>query len=79
MLIREVALESGCGAAGIGERIYARDGERPMAGILLYTAAPDSEGSHSSLTERAPVAFPVAAERSSQGIRCPSMTRWSYG
>jgi hypothetical protein len=44
MLIREFALESGYGAAGIGERIYARAGERPMAGILLYTAAPDSEG-----------------------------------
>lgn len=44
MLIREFALESGYGAAGIGERIYAWAGERPMAGILLYTAAPDSEG-----------------------------------
>jgi hypothetical protein len=44
MLIREFALESGYGAAGIGERVYARGGEDPMAGILLYTAAPDSEG-----------------------------------
>jgi hypothetical protein len=43
-LIRELALESGYSASGIGERIYARAGERPMAGILLYTAAPDSEG-----------------------------------
>jgi MrfA Zn-binding domain len=44
VLIREVALECGYSAAGIGERIYARQGTTPMAGILLYTAAPDSEG-----------------------------------
>lgn len=44
VLIREVALECGYSAAGIGERIYARTGPEPMAGILLYTAAPDSEG-----------------------------------
>ncbi|MGW3467697.1 DrmB family protein [Saccharopolyspora sp. NPDC000995] len=44
VLIRELALESGYSAAGIGERIYATDGSAPMAGILLYTAAPDSEG-----------------------------------
>lgn len=43
-LIRELALDSGYSAAGIGERIYARTGEEPMAGVLLYTAAPDSEG-----------------------------------
>lgn len=43
-LIRELALESGYSASGIGERIYARTGEHPMAGVLLYTAAPDSEG-----------------------------------
>ena len=43
-MIREFALESGYSAAGIAERIYARAGDRPMAGILLYTAAPDSEG-----------------------------------
>lgn len=43
-LIRELALESGYSASGIGERIYAEQGEGPMAGVLLYTAAPDSEG-----------------------------------
>ncbi len=43
-LIRELALESGYSASGIGERVYARSGDRPMSGILLYTAAPDSEG-----------------------------------
>ncbi|MFY1653221.1 DrmB family protein [Solwaraspora sp. WMMB762] len=43
-LIRELALECGYSASGIGERVYARTGEVPMAGVLLYTAAPDSEG-----------------------------------
>lgn len=45
--IRQLALSSGYTAASIRERIYSRDpglrGE-PMAGVLLYTAAPDSEG-----------------------------------
>ncbi|WP_206348915.1 DUF1998 domain-containing protein [Streptomyces verrucosisporus] len=43
-LIRELALECGYGASGIAERVYARTGDEPMAGVLLYTAAPDSEG-----------------------------------
>lgn len=42
--IREFALECGYSAAGIAERIYARSGEQSMAGVLLYTSAPDSEG-----------------------------------
>ncbi len=46
-LMRGFALECGYTAAGIRERIYsaspaAENG--PMAGVLLYTAAPDSEG-----------------------------------
>jgi hypothetical protein len=46
-LIRQVAVECGYTAASIRERIFARPpgGDRgPMAGVLLYTAAPDSEG-----------------------------------
>lgn len=46
-LIRELALECGYTASSIRERIYASDGAgdaEPMAGVLLYTAAPDSEG-----------------------------------
>jgi len=31
ILIREFALECGCGAAGIAERIYARSREQPTA------------------------------------------------
>ncbi|MCG3145304.1 MAG: hypothetical protein HONDAALG_02893 [Gammaproteobacteria bacterium] len=46
-LIRQFSLECGYTAASIRERIYSRavnGDEEPMAGILLYTAAPDSEG-----------------------------------
>lgn len=49
-LIREFALECGYTASGIRERIYARD---DMAGILLYTAAPDSEGTLGGLVRLA--------------------------
>lgn len=44
VLIREFALECGYGAASLRERLYVGTGQQPMAGILLYTAAPDSEG-----------------------------------
>ncbi len=46
-LIRQLTLECGYTAASIRERIYALPPEHehgPMAGFLLYTAAPDSEG-----------------------------------
>lgn len=45
-LIRQLAVECGYTTASLRERIYARDpGEDgPMAGVLIYTAAPDSEG-----------------------------------
>lgn len=43
-LLRQFSIECGYGAASLVERIYASDGDEPMAGILLYTAAADSEG-----------------------------------
>lgn len=43
-LINEVALDCGYSAASIRERVYASDEDSPMAGVLLYTAAPDAEG-----------------------------------
>lgn len=46
-LMRQLALECGYTMASIRERIYAlppTDEDGPMAGILLYTAAPDSKG-----------------------------------
>lgn len=45
-LIRQLAIECGYTSASITERLYSRnpsDGE-PMAGVLIYTSAPDSEG-----------------------------------
>jgi hypothetical protein len=45
-LIRQLAIECGYTSASISERIYSRsaDNGTPMAGILIYTSAPDSEG-----------------------------------
>ena len=46
-LIRQLSLECGYTAASLRERIYSRNPgtARPeMAGVLIYTAAPDSEG-----------------------------------
>lgn len=46
-LMRQLALESGYTAASLSERIYSMPPEAddgPMAGVLIYTAAPDSEG-----------------------------------
>lgn len=46
-LMRQLALECGYSAASLKERVYARPetaGGEAMAGVLLYTAAADSEG-----------------------------------
>lgn len=45
LLMRELALECGYSSAAIRERVYsARTEDTDMAGVLIYTAAPDSEG-----------------------------------
>jgi hypothetical protein len=53
IFIRELALESGYSAASVRERIYAAGhGEAPdVAGVLVYTAAPDSHGTLGGLVE----------------------------
>jgi hypothetical protein len=52
LLIRELSLECGYNAASIRERIYANlEGDAAMAGILLYTAAADSDGTLGGLIE----------------------------
>lgn len=46
-LMRQLAIECGYTAASLRERIYSKypnEDNGPMAGVLLYTAAPDSEG-----------------------------------
>jgi hypothetical protein len=52
LLIRELALECGYNAASIRERIYADTaGDQPQAGILIYTAAADSDGTLGGLVD----------------------------
>lgn len=46
-LMRQLTLQCGYTAASVRERIYSRgpsDDREPMAGVLIYTAASDSEG-----------------------------------
>ncbi|MBB5329432.1 DUF1998 domain-containing protein [Tunturiibacter gelidoferens] len=53
-LMRQIVLDCGYTAASVRERLYSRQpGEAggSMAGILLYTAAPDSEGTLGGLVE----------------------------
>ncbi len=62
-LIRQLAVECGYTAASLRERIYSRNpGEdKPeMAGVLIYTAAPDSEGTLGGLVS---LGEPVTLER----------------
>jgi hypothetical protein len=52
LLIRELALECGYNAASIRERVYAEvEGGKDQAGILIYTAAADSDGTLGGLVE----------------------------
>jgi hypothetical protein len=53
VLIRELALECGYSAASVRERIYASayGDASDMAGVLIYTAAPDSDGTLGGLAE----------------------------
>jgi hypothetical protein len=44
LLLRQVALECGYSSASIRERLYVGTPEHPTAGVLLSTAASDSEG-----------------------------------
>ncbi|GAB3624196.1 DUF1998 domain-containing protein [Mariniluteicoccus endophyticus] len=54
VLLREMALSSGYGAASISERLYAwqADGDRtPAAGLLLMTTSSDSDGTLGGLVQ----------------------------
>ncbi len=48
MLIKEMAMHSGYSSAAMHERIYSGEG---MCGLLIYTGAPDAEGSLGGLVE----------------------------
>lgn len=52
-LMRQLCLHAGYSASSLRERIYARkNDEQQMAGLLIYTATPDSEGSLGGLVEQ---------------------------
>jgi hypothetical protein len=59
-LIRQLSLDCGYSASSVRERIYSSaDPKRRMAGVLLYTASPDSEGSLGGLVDLgSPQRFP---------------------
>ncbi len=63
-LIRQLSLDCGYSASSVRERIYCSDDpERLMCGILLYTAAADSEGSLGGLVDLgSPARFPELFE-----------------
>ena len=53
LVIRQLALECGYSSASLRERIYStQPGSAPMAGILIYTATPDAEGSLGGLVDQ---------------------------
>ena len=54
VLLREMAMSSGYGAASISERIYAwrgQNGRPPAAGLLLLTTSSDSDGTLGGLVQ----------------------------
>ena len=53
LLIRALDAEAGYPAASLKERIYCTTGKKPMAGILVYVAVADEEGSLGGLMELA--------------------------
>ncbi len=49
MIINQLVYDCGYGSASLRERLYCSEGENRMAGILIYTAAGDSEGTMGGL------------------------------
>ena len=52
-LIRRLCLHAGYSSSALRERIYSASGAQPMAGLLIYTASSDSEGSLGGLVDQA--------------------------
>jgi len=49
MIINQLTFECGYSSAALRERLYISDGDNPMSGILIYTAAGDAEGTMGGL------------------------------
>lgn len=52
-LIRQLTLECGYSTASLRERLYVSEGADGMAGVLIYTATSDSDGTLGGLQRRA--------------------------
>lgn len=52
-LIRQLTLECGYSTASLRERLYVSEGPEGLAGILIYTATSDSDGTLGGLQRRA--------------------------
>lgn len=64
ILMRQLSLDCGYSHSALRERLYIDTGERPMAGILIYTATPDSEGTLGGLSRQGrPARFAEAVYR----------------
>jgi hypothetical protein len=42
--MRQLTLECGYSTAALRERLYVREGQDAMAGVLIYTATSDADG-----------------------------------
>lgn len=69
LLIRQLSFECGYSSGSIRERIYAEDGQ---AGVLIYTADSDSEGSLGGLVQQGELKrlYPVIAAALDQASWC---------
>jgi hypothetical protein len=52
-LIRQLTLECGYSTASLRERLYVSEGDDGMAGVMIYTATSDSDGTLGGLQRRA--------------------------
>lgn len=52
VLIRELALDCGYSSASLRERLYVGTGDAEMAGVLIYTASSDSDGTLGGLVRQ---------------------------
>lgn len=72
LLIKQLSFECGYSIANLSERIYCADESegRQMAGIFIYTASGDSEGTFGGLVRQGkPDAFPQIFKRAIDGAK----------
>ena len=88
LLMNQLVFECGYSAASLGERLYVSDNPNaPMAGVLIYTAAGDADGTLGGLVRQArPGEFEITLRRALEGARwcsadpvCMEMGRCGQG